>query len=551
MSDVAYITNAAATLTFTAGSKTVTVTGTNPILEGVLRGDRAPDPNGMELAIDVVAAGSLTLLRNAPTSGTVQFDIAPVSRLRTSLAANAEVTREVYAKLLAAVEDNRSIPVISLATAPPGSPADGDRHLVIATATGAFAGKEGYIAQYDAANTRWIFIAPIAGMTVTVDGAATRLQYTGSAWVAAGADAFAALAGATFTGDVSLPSLNGGPLGGFRNLLINPMGRINQAAPASNADDTYAQDGWIVLTQTGAIAMSTLSNVENGLPAMLRMTQSQATAQRMGLLQIVETLNCRHLRGKPVTLSGRVRCSAAATLRYAILEWTSTADSVTSDVVNSWTSGTYTAGNFFLASSLTVAAVGSLAVSANTLTDLTKLTATLSSSMNNLMVLIWTEGTVAQNVTLDAALQLEQGSVATPREVRPAATELMLCMRYYQEVYRGTNNTQYPFWAVKTSGLTIDIGYPMAVPMRTASALLVTSAPTWSNSAPGTANAVAMYSYVDGYLSITGALSIILNSISTRDAVIRFVAGTSFTGTAGANGVLYMGAAYIALDARL
>ncbi len=194
MSDVAYITNAAATLTFTAGSNTVTVTGTNPILEGVLRGDRAPDPNGMELAIDVVAAGTLTLLRNAPTSGTVQFDIAPVSRLRTSLAANAEVTRDVYAKLLAAVEDNRSIPVISLATAPPGSPADGDRHLVIATATGAFAGKEGYIAQYDAANTRWIFIAPIAGMKVTVDGSAVLRIYTGAAWTVSGATAASEIA---------------------------------------------------------------------------------------------------------------------------------------------------------------------------------------------------------------------------------------------------------------------------------------------------------------------------------------------------------------------
>jgi hypothetical protein len=194
MSDVAYITNAAATLTFTAGSKTVTVTGTNPILEGVLRGDRAPDPNGMELAIDAVAAGTLTLLRNAPTSGTVQFDIAPVSRLRTSLAANAEVTRDVYAKLLAAVEDNRSIPVISLATAPPGSPADGDRHLVIATATGVFAGKEGYIAQYDTANTRWIFIAPIAGMKVTIDGSAVLRIYTGAAWTVSGATAASEIA---------------------------------------------------------------------------------------------------------------------------------------------------------------------------------------------------------------------------------------------------------------------------------------------------------------------------------------------------------------------
>jgi hypothetical protein len=231
MSDVAYITNAAATLTFTAGSKTVTVTGTNPILEGVERGDRAVDPSGVELAIDAVAAGTLTLLRNAPTSGTVQFDIAPVSRLRTSLAANAEVTRAVYAKQLAAVEDNRSIPVISLATAPPGSPADGDRHLVIATATGAFAGKEGYIAQYDAANTRWIYIAPIAGMKVTVDGSAVLRIYTGAAWTVSGATAASDIA-FTPTGGVAATTVQ---------TAIAEVDSAKASGPASSSDNAIAR----------------------------------------------------------------------------------------------------------------------------------------------------------------------------------------------------------------------------------------------------------------------------------------------------------------------
>lgn len=440
MSDVAYITNAAATLAFTAELKTVTVTGTNPILEGVLRGDRAVDPNGVELAIDVVAAGSLTLLRNAPTSGTVQFDVAPVSRLRTSNAANAEVTREVYAKLLAAAEDNRSIPVISLATAPPGSPADGDRHLVIATATGAFAGKEGYIAQYDAANARQIFIPPVAGMKVTIDEASTLLIYTGSQWLLAGADA----------------------LGGFRNLLINPLGSINQRAAASNTDDTYGPDRWTILTQTGAVACSVISNVENGLPSMIRLTQSQATAQRMGLEQIVESANCRHLRGRKATLSGRVRASAALTLRYAILEWTGTVDGVTSDVVSNWTSGTYSAGNFFLSSNLVVSAVGSLALAANTLTDLAPITATLAASMNNLIAFVWTEGAVAQNVTVDAALQLERGGGATERELRSIGQELSLCMRYYQQV-----GTARLFGQVQNA-TTVLLAVPLNPPMRAA-----------------------------------------------------------------------------------
>ncbi len=269
MSDVAYITNAAATLTFTEGSKTVTVTGTNPILEGVLRGDQAVDPNGLELALDVVAAATLTLLRNAPTSGTVQFDIAPTSRLRTSLAANAEVTREVYARLRAAVEDNRSIPVISQATAPPGSPADGDRHLVIATATGAFAGKEGYIAQYDAANTRWLFIAPIAGMKVTVDGSAALRIYTGAAWTVTGATAAADVA-FTPTGGVAATTVQAA-------IAEVDSEKVTKASGTTNGrlwrfTDTAGALGQSQAAEDGSGNVTTVGNVTAGTAATVQMS---------------------------------------------------------------------------------------------------------------------------------------------------------------------------------------------------------------------------------------------------------------------------------------
>ena len=59
--------------------------------------------------------------------------------------------------------------------------------------------------------------------------------------------------------------------------------------------------------------------------------------------------------------------------------------------------------------------------------------ATLGSSFNNLIVLIWTEGTVAQNVTLDGALQLEAGTVATQRELRCEADELRDCLPYFYQ----------------------------------------------------------------------------------------------------------------------
>lgn len=232
--------------------------------------------------------------------------------------------------------------------------------------------------------------------------------------------------------NAAIDAANAGQLQGFKNRLINGGFAINQRLVASNTDDTYCLDQWYVLTQTGAVAASQLTNPETGAPYGVRLTQSQASAQRMGLAQIVESAHCRDLRSVISTLAGRVRLSTSDNIRYAVLEWTGTADAVTSDVVNNWTSTTYTAGNFFNSTTLNVLAVGQIGATANTWRDLTALNATLGASANNAIVMVWTENAVAQNVTLDLnRVQWEPGSVATVFEARPLCLELDLCEWYY------------------------------------------------------------------------------------------------------------------------
>lgn len=221
---------------------------------------------------------------------------------------------------------------------------------------------------------------------------------------------------------------------GLRNRLMNADGRINQRAATSAADDAYAWDRWYALTQTGAVGISSLSDVADGVPRMMRMTQSQATAQRMGFAQIIEGANCKDMRGKDACLSGSVRMSAAGTVRYAVLAWTGTEDTVTSDVVNDWTSGTFTPGNFFNGTSLSLIAAGSLSLSANALTTIPDLVGTVPSGMNNCIVMLWTDAAQAQNVTLDTRLQLERAPASRPFEVRPTSFELLQCLRYFERL---------------------------------------------------------------------------------------------------------------------
>lgn len=227
---------------------------------------------------------------------------------------------------------------------------------------------------------------------------------------------------------------------GLRNRLINPSGQIWARANSTAAaitDVTYAFDRWYGLTQSAGVTASQVSNAENGTPYMMRLTQANASAQRFGLAQVIESGNCLDLRGKTVALSGRVRMSAATTLRYAIVEWTGTADTVTKDIVNSWTNGTFTAGQFFTSTGTTVAATGSIALAANTLTDMA-LTAAISGSANNVFAFFWTDSAQAQNVTLDIGkVQLEIGAQATQCAVRPYSVENDLCQYYFEKVAPG------------------------------------------------------------------------------------------------------------------
>lgn len=274
------------------------------------------------------------------------------------------------------------------------------------------------------------------------------------------------------------------------DLIINADGRIDQrsaGAAATTADDAYGgPDRWYSLTQTASIEVQRKSDGEDGMPFFQRLTQTQAGAQRMGRGQIIESANCRHLRGQALTLSGRLRCSSSQAVRYAVLEWIGTADVVTSDVVNSWTNGSFTAGQFFNSTTLNVLGVGALTPSASTWTDLTALAVTAGSSMTNLIVLIWTEGTAAQNVTLDFRLKLEAGRTATRHCPRGDGTELALCQRYYYRRQSRSNNDPINVFTAFSSTALWGVFFDLPVQMRAVPTVAISSAghlSTWSANA--------------------------------------------------------------------
>lgn len=204
-------------------------------------------------------------------------------------------------------------------------------------------------------------------------------------------------------------------------------------------DDSYgACDMFNLLTQTGGIKSERVAGATGAnSPYAMKLTNNHNDNQRFGFNQIIESGPSIQCRGSYVRAAGKLALSNGGKVRMAIVEWTGTADSVTSDCVSSWTSTDYTnaASAFFSPTTTTIVAVSdSFDLVAGTLTDVW-VGGTVSTSCNNLMLVVWTELTQAVGVTLTAAeFIMHEGVEPRNFTLRPVGQETMLCKRYYEKI---------------------------------------------------------------------------------------------------------------------
>lgn len=94
------------------------------------------------------------------------------------------------------------------------------------------------------------------------------------------------------------------------------------------------------------------------------------------------------------------------------------------------------AGQSFSGTSLTIAATGSVALAASTLTDIS-LSASISPSVNNIINFFWTDSAQAQTVTLDIGNVFFGQGASAPATFDPPdpASDLRICQRYYNKSF--------------------------------------------------------------------------------------------------------------------
>jgi hypothetical protein len=101
--------------------------------------------------------------------------------LALPLLAAAQAQKHVtHNEALSTLDALVQLAVVERRPTPPGSPADGERHLVAADAAGLFAGQEGRIALFDLG--AWRFLAPRAGWICHVAAEDAFLVFDGATW---------------------------------------------------------------------------------------------------------------------------------------------------------------------------------------------------------------------------------------------------------------------------------------------------------------------------------------------------------------------------------
>ena len=274
------------------------------------------------------------------------------------------------------------------------------------------------------------------------------------------------------------------PYSTFRNRIINGGFDIAQRGTSfvsgANNDDTYNLDRWYVLSDgNDVVDITQTATVPTGAKFSIGL-DVETTNKKFGIAQIIENANCFDAIGKTVTLSFDARVSSTTKLdnvKCAIVAWSGTADTVTSDIISAW--GAEGTNPTLIANATYENSPANLNVTTS-FARYTVSAAVDTSNTTNIIVFIWSDvtDTTAGDFLYITNVQLEVGSVATPFERRPYGTELILCQRYLPAWRFNEDNPEYGFSGQAGSATGGLVVLPFLVEARTRPTGIVVSSAT-------------------------------------------------------------------------
>ena len=221
---------------------------------------------------------------------------------------------------------------------------------------------------------------------------------------------FVPVTGGTMTGNLTVPSLNGGQLAGFRNQIINGDFRVWQRGTSfPNFSLGYFADRWFTNAGANSRTYNHLTNPLDGFSFGIRCTGN----------------------GTQPSLSTPVELPATGAAGLFVGTWTLSFWTNNTDVDTSlfFSDPTATPGNYGI--NTKVGALETIETRAG-FTRLKQTYSLVSPNPTNTNLLTSIFGNTSGSTFQITGVQFEPGPVATEFEHRPIGTELALCQRYYQ-----------------------------------------------------------------------------------------------------------------------
>ena len=222
---------------------------------------------------------------------------------------------------------------------------------------------------------------------------------------------------------VQVENLNGGPLAGFRNAIINGGMQVTQrAAPTITATPQYGQADRFVAYISGGTGIS--GTINQGADAQFKsgyrlwLAGISYTSGTWAIQQRIESANSIGLNGSTVTVSFKLYHDFGSSRSVGV-------ELAKANAVNNFSSVTAIASGY-----------GSPALPSGAYSNVScSFVIGASDATNGILLQIADSSatTVSAKNLIIGDLQLEIGPVATPFERRPFGTELALCQRYYNE----------------------------------------------------------------------------------------------------------------------
>jgi hypothetical protein len=313
--------------------------------------------------------------------------------------------------------------------------------------------------------------ANTASAIVARDGSGNFTAGTITAALTGAASSNVLKAGDTMTGNLTVPSLNGGPMAGTRNRIINGDMRIDQrnaGASAANING-YGLDRWTSFNVANSFSMQRSTVAPAGFTNSLLLTTTTsatpAAADYRYLSQLIEGFNVADLAygtasAVTIALSFWVRSSLTGTFSGALKNsaenrsypFTFSVSSANTFEYKTITIPGDTSGTWLADSGIGLRVVFDLGSGSNRKGTAGAWAGVNADGATGAVNLVATNGATFY-IT---GVQLEPGTVATPFERRSYGQELALCQRYYYKINSANNTGAFQRYAFVSCKTTVD-----------------------------------------------------------------------------------------------